>query len=67
MRTYLVWFLLTFIGVSVAQDFCPGFRQTVIIPTDYDKNVPDALETGNITSVIIFFYVRQVKGVKEDR
>ena len=38
-----------------------------MIPTDYDKNVPDALVTGNITKVIIFFYVRQIKGVKEDR
>ena len=67
MSTYLFWVLLTFIGLSKTQDFCPGFRQSVVIPTDYDKNVPDALETGNVTKVYIFFIVRQVYGVKEDR
>ena len=67
MKIYPVLHLLSFIALSKAQTSCPGFRQNVMIPTDYDKNVPDALVTGNITKVIIFFYVRQIKGVKEDR
>ena len=46
---------------------CPVFRQSVVIPQDYVKHVPDALLTGNATDVKFEFHIRQLRRVIERR
>ena len=48
-------------------DNCPGFRHNVTIPQGYVKHVPDAYFTGNLTEIKIWYYVKNIKGVKEER
>ena len=45
---------------------CPGFRHEAVIPDNYLRNVPDSLETGNITVVNITYYINRIKLVDED-
>ena len=54
------------IGTATA-DHCEGFRQSVEIPADYVKDVPDALLTGQATEVKVEFHVRQLSRVIERR
>ena len=54
------------IGTAIA-DHCEGFRQSVEIPVDYVKDVPDALLTGQATEVKVEFHVRQLSRVIERR
>ena len=54
------------IGTAIA-DHCEGFRQSVEIPVDYVKDVPDALHTGQATEVKVEFHVRQLSRVIERR
>ena len=46
---------------------CPGFRQEVIFPQDYDKNVPDAYYSENVTQVFFNFSIKQIKEVVTER
>ena len=46
---------------------CPGFGQHVVIPSNYDKLVPDAHHTGNVSEVEFWFWIKQIKMVKEER
>ena len=48
-------------------DNCPGFRQEVAIPQGYDKNVPDAYYTKNVTQVFFNFSIKQIKDVVTER
>ena len=48
-------------------DNCPGFRQEVAIPQGYDKNVPDAYYTENVTHVFFNFSIKQIKDVVTER
>ena len=54
------------IGIAGALH-CEGFRQSVDIPQDYLKDVPDALLTGQATDVKVEFRVRQLGRVIERR
>ena len=54
------------IGTAIALH-CEGFRQSVDIPQDYLRDVPDALLTGQATDVKVEFRVRQLGRVIERR
>ena len=45
---------------------CPGFSHEAVIPDNYLRNVPDSLETGNVTVVNITYYINRIKLVDED-
>ena len=46
---------------------CKGDQQTLVIPHDYDKNVPDASLTENITIVWFDYKIQRLKGINEER
>lgn len=48
-------------------DICPGFRHEVVIPDQYYRNVPDSLDTGNITIVNFTYHIDRIKFVDEDK
>lgn len=47
---------------------CPGNRQLVEVPVDYDMEVPENIDgdTNNITKVHLMFDITQLKTVQED-
>ena len=47
---------------------CPGNRQLVEVPIDYDMEVPENIDgdTNNITKVHLMFDITQLKTVQED-
>ena len=54
-------------GLSTAYDACRGDKQTLALPMDYDKDVPDSIKTNNITEVLIEFTIQRLRGVDEGR
>ena len=58
--------LLSTLGFNSAEN-CPGFRQEVTFPQDYDKNVPDAYYSENVTQVFFNFSIKQIKEVVTER
>ena len=52
---------------GVVYENCPGFRHEVVIPDDYFKNVPDSLQTGNVTVVNFTYHIDRIKLVDEDK
>ena len=58
--------LLNTVGFNSAGN-CPGFRQEVTIPQDYDRNVPDAYYSENVTQVFFNFSIKQIKEVVTER
>ena len=59
-------FLFDILALTTA-DNCPGFRHNVTIPQGYVKHVPDAYFTGNLTEIKIWYYIKNIKEVKEER
>ena len=53
--------------LSFAYDSCKGNKQTVVIPDNYDKDVPDSYQTGNTTYVRLGIYISRLKNINEDR
>ena len=52
---------------SNGYDQCNGNKQNVVIPQGYDKDVPDAIGTGNATEIGIKYGIRQLRMVNEER
>ena len=62
-----LWVLLGHCEESFAYDSCESDMQTLLIPHDYDKNVPDASQTGCRTRVEFDYRIQNLKAVKEER
>ena len=62
----LAW-ILGNCGLSYAYNSCRGNKQTLVIPDDYDKDVPDSFQTENITQVGINYRIQRLRGVNEER
>ena len=52
--------------LAMASGSCPGFRHEVVIPNNYYKNVPDSVETGNVTIVNFTYHIDRIQFVDED-
>ena len=52
---------------SSGYDQCNGNKQSIVVPKGYDKDVPDAFETGNATGVHVKYGIKQLREVKEER
>ena len=46
---------------------CNGNKQNLSIPKGYDKDVPNAFESGNATQVRIKYGIKQLRKVIETR
>ena len=62
----LLVILLNTLALNIAAN-CPGFRQNVTIPQGYVSHVPDAYFTGNRTEIKIWYDIKNIKEVKEER
>ena len=66
MLPYLLLIFLWVLGhCGESFAYCKSDKQTLLIPDDYDKNVPDASQTGNITIVWFDYKIQRLKDVKE--
>ena len=54
-------------GLSFAYDSCRGNKQTLEIPEDYDKDVPESLQTEYPTEVQFDYRIQRLRGVNEER
>ena len=52
---------------SSGYDQCNGNKQSIVVPKGYDKDVPDAFETGNATGVHVKYGIKHLREVKEER
>ena len=52
---------------SISFDQCVGNKQNLFVPESYDKDVPDAYMTGNVTKVYIKYGIKQLRKVVEER
>ena len=66
LKVQIIFTIFYFVTLARAEK-CPGFGQHVVIPPNYNKLVPDAHHTGNVSEVQFWFWIKQIKMVKEDR
>ena len=52
--------------LAMASGNCPGFRHEVVMPNNYLKDVPDSVETGNVTIVNFTYHIDRIQLVDED-
>ena len=55
------------LNTSSSDKQCNGNKQNLSIPKGYDKDVPDAFESGNATQVRIKYGIKQLRKVIETR
>ena len=48
-------------------DSCRGNKQSIVIPEDYDKDMPDTFLAENITQVQFDYRIQRLRGVNEER
>ena len=63
---HVTWILVHF-EYAIAYDSCKGNKQTLVIPDEYDKDVPDSFLTEYITQVAFDYRIQHLRGVNEDR
>ena len=59
--------LVTKVVECTSYNQCNGNKQNLSFPKGYDKDVPDAFETGNATEVRIKYGLKQLRKVIEKR
>ena len=58
----------TFYSVLLVRaENCPGFRQTVTVPLNYDKHAPNVNHAHNAREIQFSYYIKQIKAVEEER
>ena len=62
-----VTWILGLLELAIAYDSCKGNKQTLVIPDEYDKDVPDSFQTEYITQVRFDYIIQRLRGVNEDR
>ena len=70
MKMLLFAILLLFVtnlGQSSAFNQCRGNKQNIMVPQSYDKDVPDASQTGNATEVHLAYGIKHLRKVSEER
>ena len=68
MRAMLLFAIVVlFFGQSRAYNQCSGNKQNVVVPQSYDRDVPDASQTGNATEVGVAYGIKHLRKVSEER
>ena len=63
----VVVFLTFYSVLLVRAENCPGFRQTVAVPLNYDKHAPDVNHAHIAKEIKFSYYIKQIKAVEEER